>query len=145
VQAIVFNRSKPSHNTEKYIDYDSLLAAWWSAHRRYATLRTRPIVVFVCETWERAHQNAALADRLMTGSIGHSGTPPQDWYYAGRDHIFFMAETDIYHGSLRALSLHRLPPKLRDALGQGSHPQPEIVSLLPPPMIGAWKRQPAGE
>ena len=81
----------------------------------------------------------------MTGSIGHSGTPPQDWYYGGRDHIFFMAEPDVYHGSLRALALHRLPPKLREALGQGHHPQPEIVSLLPPPMIGAWKRQQPGD
>jgi hypothetical protein len=138
---VELDRSKPSHNTEKYIDYDSFLTAWASAHRRYATLGTRPVVVFVCETSERALQNAALADKLMTGAVGHSGTPPQDWYYAGRDHIFFMCETDIYYGSLRALALNPLPPKLRDALGQGAHPQASVVSLLPPTMIGAGRRR----
>jgi hypothetical protein len=142
---VELDRSKPSHNEEKFTDYDALLTAWWSEHRRYSTLGTRPVVVFVHQTWERAQQNAARADQLMTGGIGHSGTPPQTWYYAGRDHTFFMAEEDIYHGSLRALALHRWPPRLRDALGQGAHPQPEVVSLMPPPMTGASKRaQPTG-
>jgi hypothetical protein len=138
---IELDRSKPSHNTDKFIDYDSFLVAWWATHRRYATLATRPVVVFVCQTWERALQNAALADKLMTGAIGHSGTPAQDWYYAGRDHIFFTAETDIYFESLRALALHPWPPNLRDALGQGEHSQPTVVSLLPPSMIEAHKRR----
>ena len=134
------DRAKPSHNRDKYLDYDGFLSGWWSEHRRYRALGTRPAVVVVCETWERAQQNAALADKLMTGSIGHSGTPPQDWYYPGRDHIFFMAEPDIYYESLRAVALHPWPPTLRQALGHGSHPQPTVVSLLPPSMIGAWKR-----
>ncbi len=138
---VELDRSKPSHNTEKYLDYDSFLSAWGLMHRRYATLGTRPVVVFVCQNWERALQNAALADKLMTGAIGHSGTPPQDWYYAGRDHMFFTAETDIYFESLRALALHPWPPKLRDALGQGAHSQPNVVSLLPPSMIEAHKRR----
>ena len=126
-------------------DYDAFLTAWWSEHKRYGTLGTRPVLVFVCPTLKRAEQLAALADELMTGGIGHSGTPPQTWYYAGRDHTFFMAEEDIYHGSLRALALHRWPPRLRDALGQGAHPQPEFVSLMPPAMTGASKRaQPTG-
>jgi hypothetical protein len=142
---VEIDRSKPSHNQEKYVDYDSFLSAWWSEHRRCSTLGTRPVVAFVCESWERAQQNAALADKLMSASIGHSGTPPQNWYYAGRDHIFWLAEPDIYHGSLRALALHPLPPKLREALGQGAHPQPSIVSLFPPPMLGAWKRRPEAQ
>ncbi len=137
---VEIDRSKPSHNQDKYIDYDSLLVAWWQTHRRFSTLRTRPVVAVVSQTWEGAQQNAALADRMMTGSIGHSGTPPQAWYYAGRDHIFFMAKEDIYYGSLRALALHRLPPRIREALGYGAHPQPSIVNLLPPSMIGAYQR-----
>lgn len=132
---VELDRSKPSHNADKYIDYDSFLTAWSLTHRRYMTLRTRPVIVFVCETSERVLQNAALADKLMTGAIGHSGTPPQDWYYPGRDHIFFCAEQDIYFGSLRALALHPWPPKLREALGQGDHSQPALVSLLPPSML----------
>ena len=118
------------------IDYDALLTAWWSEHKRYGTLSTRPVVVVVCQSWERAQENAARADRLMTGAVGHSGTPPQTWYHAGRDHIFFAAEEDIYHGSLRALALPDYPPRLREAFGQGSHAQPEIVWLLPPTMVG---------
>jgi hypothetical protein len=131
---IEIDRSKPGRNEEKYIDYDAMLTAWWSEHKRFGTLSTRPVVVVVCQSWERAQENAARADRLMTGAVGHSGTPPQTWYHAGRDHIFFAAEEDVYHGSLRALALPDYPPRLREALGQGSHPQPEIVWLLPPTM-----------
>ena len=131
---VEIDRGKPGRNEEKYLDYDALLTAWWSEHRRFSTLGTRPVVVFICPTWKLALENASRADRLMTGAIGHSGTPPQTWYYAGRDHIFFTAEEDMYHGSLRALALPQNPPRLRDALGHGSHAQPELVWLLPPSM-----------
>ena len=46
----------------------------------------------------------------MTGRIGAMGTPPEHWYYAGRDHLFFAMEGDIHHRDLSALALpsHRL-------------------------------------
>ena len=33
------------------------------------------------------------------------GTPAEHWYYAGRDHVFFAVEADIYCGELSALAL----------------------------------------
>ena len=39
----------------------------------------------------------------MTGRIGAMGTAPHEWYYAGRDHVFFAAEPDIHHGLARRI------------------------------------------
>ena len=100
--------------------------------------------MFVCETWERALQNAALADKLMTGAVGHSGTPPQDWYYAGRDHIFFMCRDRHLLRLTAGARAAPWPPKLRDALGPRGPPSADDrCRLLPPPMVEARKRKPA--
>ena len=60
----------------------------------------------------------------MTGRIGAMGTPPHEWYYAGRDHVFFAAEPDIHHDSLDAFALPPLPPPFvsgsRAAISSGS-------------------------
>jgi hypothetical protein len=45
----------------------------------------------------------------MTGRIGVMGTPPEHWYYAGRDHLFFAIEADIHHATCvhsRSLRFH---------------------------------------
>jgi hypothetical protein len=63
------------------------------------------------------------------------GAPADQWYYAGREHLFFASETDIHAGTLAALALPTVPPNLRDLL-HGDHAlalQP--VSLLPEPLV----------
>jgi hypothetical protein len=44
------------------------------------------------------------------------GTSAEDWYYAGRDHIFFAVEAAIHHGGPSALGLPPEPPGLRERL-----------------------------
>lgn len=136
---------RSSYNKQKFIDYDALLTAWWTLHPRYEKLGARPVVVFVCTSWEKARQYASVADEVVTGRVGYQGTSPKDWYFPGREHIFFTAEEDLYNGSLRARALPKLPPAVRSALGEGDHEQSRVVSLLPPSMIGAHKRKQAGE
>ena len=53
---------------------------------------------------------------MLTGRTGPMGTPAHEWYFAGRDHIFFAAEPDIYRGSLAALALPQHPPAVRTRL-----------------------------
>ena len=67
----------------------------------------------------------------MTGRIGAMGTPPHEWYYAGRDHVFFAAEPDIHHGSLAALALPPLPPAVREKLTGSDQLELARVDLLP--------------
>ena len=57
----------------------------------------------------------------MSGRIGAMGSGPHEWYYGGRDHVFFAAEPDIHHDSLAALALPPLPPAVREQL-TGSYP-----------------------
>ena len=61
--------------------------------------------MFVCPDAQAALALAQEADEAMTGRIGVMGTPAEHWYHAGRDHIFFAVEADIYHGDLSALAL----------------------------------------
>jgi hypothetical protein len=105
-----------SYNVEKFRKYDAFLTAWCSAHRRFRQLGTRPGVVFVCRTAEMALAYAQAADQTLKGSIGVTGSPRQDRYYPGRDHLFFVVEADIHRGRLTALALPQLPPDLREAL-----------------------------
>ena len=51
----------------------------------------------------------------MTGRIGAMGSAAAQWYYAGRDHVFFAAEPDIHHDSLAALASPRSPGAARAA------------------------------
>lgn len=49
----------------------------------------------------------------MSGRIGAMGTPARDWFFFGREHVFFAAEPDLHRGSQRALALPSLPPTVR--------------------------------
>ena len=55
----------------------------------------------------------------MAGLIGAMGSATHEWYYAGRDHIFFAAEADIYHDSLSA----RVAPRASSGGAQHAHGQ----------------------
>jgi hypothetical protein len=52
----------------------------------------------------------------MSGRIGVMGTSAEHWYYAGRDHVFFVTEGDIHMGYLSALALPAYQPGLRERL-----------------------------
>ena len=128
---------RPSYNRDKFLAYDAFLTGWSLAHPRYRTLGTRPVVVFVCRDARTALAYAQEADRAMAGRIGAMGTPPHEWYYAGRDHVFFAVEPDIHHGSLAALALPPLPPEVRENLTGSDHLELARVELLPPAVVDA--------
>ena len=107
---------RPSYNRDKFLAYDAFLCGWSLAHARYRTQGTRPAVVMVSPNNHAALGCAREADDLMTGRIGVMGTPAEHWSYAGRDHIFFAAESDIHRGDLSALALPPHPPGLRERL-----------------------------
>jgi hypothetical protein len=108
--------ARPSYNHDKFVAYDAFLCGWSLAHPRYQAQGTRPAVIFVSPNNHAALACACEADELMTGRIGAMGAPAEHWYYAGRDHLFFAAESDIHHGDLSALSLPPHPPGLRERL-----------------------------
>ena len=120
-----------SYNLEKFRKYDAFLTAWWTEHRRYLQLGTRPGVVFVCTTAEMAMAYARAADQTLKGSIGVTGSRPQDRYYPARDHILFAVERDIHDSQLTALALPALPPALREALDGPSNLSLSRVLLFP--------------
>jgi DNA-binding Lrp family transcriptional regulator len=128
---------RPSYNHEKFLAYDAFLTGWALAHPRYRTLGTRPVAVFVCRDAQTALACAHEADRVMTGRIGAMGMPPQEWYYAGRDHVFFATEPDIHHGSLAALALPALPPRVREKLTGSDQIELNRVDLLPHSVVAA--------
>jgi hypothetical protein len=121
---------RTSYNREKFCRYDAFLCAWWSEHRRYRQLGVRPAVVFVCRTPELALSYARAADEEMYGSIGVTGSASHERYYAGREHLFFATESDIYNGSLAALALPPLPPLVRSALDGETTLAVERVNLI---------------
>jgi hypothetical protein len=120
-----------SYNLEKFAKYDAFLTAWCMEHRRYRQLGTRPGVVFVCRTAEMAMAYARAADQTLKGSIGVTGSRPQDRYYPARDHVFFVVERDIHDSQLTALALPTLPPALRQALDGASNLSLSRVLLFP--------------
>jgi hypothetical protein len=122
--------ARPSYNREKFLAYDAFLCGWSLAHPRYRVQGTRPAVVFVCPDAHAALACALEADETMTGRIGAMGTPPEHWYYAGRDHLFFAMEDDIHHRDLSTLALPSQPPGLRDRLTGSRELSLERVSLL---------------
>jgi len=102
---------------QKFRHYDAFLTGWCLAHPRFKQLGTRPVVVVVAAHARDMLALADKADRAMRGAIGVQGTAAQDWYYAGRDHVFFALEEDLHRGSLAALALPGVPPALRARLG----------------------------
>jgi hypothetical protein len=132
---------RPSYNQEKFQAYDAFLTGWARAHARYRTLGSRPVAVFVCPDARTTLAYAHEADRAMTGRIGAMGTPPHEWYYAGRDHVFFAAEPDIHHDSLAALALPPIPPAIREMLTGGDQLEVSRVDLLPRTVADAAHRR----
>ena len=126
--------ARPSYNHDKFLAYDAFLCGWSLAHRRYQTQATRPAVVFVCPDAHAALACAREADAALTGRIGVMGTPPDHWYFPGRDHLFFAVEADVHHCDLSAFALPPLPPGLRERLtGERDH-EVTRVALLPDPV-----------
>jgi hypothetical protein len=58
------------------------------------------------------------------------GAPAQQWYYAGRDHLFFAAEVDVHCGELIAFKLPAHPPGLRQQLLASRRFALETVALV---------------
>ena len=127
-----------SYNREKFRRYDAFLCGWWSELRRYRQLDTRPSVVFVCSTPEMAMTYARAADRELSGSIGITGSSAHDRYYPARDHLYFVAESDIHDDRLDALALPALPPDVREALDGNPDLSLRRVLLFP-----QWLTRPA--
>jgi hypothetical protein len=123
---------RPSYNRDKFLAYDAFLCSWSLAHPRFRTQGTRPAVVFVCRNHQAALACAREADELMTGRIGPMGAPAEQWYYVGRDHIFFAGEADMHHGELGALALPAHPPGIRQQLLADRRLVPEPVVLVIP-------------
>ena len=121
---------RPSYNREKFLAYDAFLCGWSLAHPRFRAQGTRPAVVFVCRSHRSVLACAREADAVMTGRIGPMGAPPEHWYHAGRDHLFFAGEGDIHRGELMALALPPHPPPLREQLTQTRELAVQSVSLL---------------
>ena len=98
-------------------------------------------MIFVCPDAHVALACAKEADAAMTGRIGVMGTPPEHWYYAGRDHLFFGVEADIHHGDVRALALPPLSPGLRERLTGQRELELARVELLPQNIVKAARGQ----
>ena len=132
---------RPSYNREKLVAYDAFLSGWCLEHPRYNTLGTRPVVLFVCRDERALLGCAKAADEAITGRIGVMGTPAEQWYYAGREHLFFALETDIHRGRLGAFGLPQLPPVVRDRLTDDHELALEPVLLLPETVVGKAARR----
>ena len=122
--------ARPSYNRDKFLAYDAFLCGWSLAHSRFRAQGTRPAVVFVSPNNHAALACAREADELLVGRVGVMGTAAERWYYAGRDHMFFAVESDIYHGELTALALPARPQGLRERLAESQELALERVSLL---------------
>ncbi len=110
-------KGKPSHNKPKFAAYDSFLLGWYREKPRYQHLHGRPVVLFLFTDEQDMRSNAEVADRMLDGRLGVMGTPLNEWYWPGREHIFFALEENVHYGSLRCFALPGLPPKIREALG----------------------------
>jgi len=125
---------RPSYNRDKFLAYDAFLAGWSLAHPRYQQLG-RPAVIFISRDPRAALALAKEADEALRGRIGISGTTPEHWYRAGRDHTFFAVEPDIHNGDLSLLALPQLPPELRQKTTGKRDLELRRVALLPDQLI----------
>lgn len=101
---------------EKLRRYDALLAAWWMRLRRYEHLRTRPILIIVCQDIDTMRRYAHAADQTLKAAIGATGSPAHERYYPGREHTLLAIEQDIHHGQAVVYALPSLPPEVREAV-----------------------------
>lgn len=129
-----------SYNVPKFKRYDTFLTGWWGELRRYQQIGTRPIVVFVCPSEDVARAYALAADEALVGSVGVTGTPAHERYYAAREHLVFAVEEDLYWDELTVLALPALPPEVREALDGTREPALERVRLLPERVVRAGRR-----
>jgi len=127
---------RAAYNREKFLAYDAFLCGWCLEHPRYKTLGTRPVVLFLFRDERSLLGCAKAADEAMTGRVGVMGSPADQWYYAGRDHLFIALETDIHRGQLTAFALPRDPPGLREKLSGDRGLALEPVELLPRTTVG---------
>lgn len=132
---------RPSYNREKLLAYDAFLCGWCLEHPRYKTLATRPVVVFVCRDQRSLLGCAKVADEALTGRIGVMGAPADQWYYAGREHLFFAEETEICSGRVSAFALPSLPPNVRERLTADRHLALQPVLLLPETVLEKASRE----
>ena len=119
---------------ERLARYDAFITGWFRLVDRYQTLKTPPIVVFVCEDEPSAIALAELADGALTGQIAKAGTEAHEWPAPARRTIFFAAERAIHEGSLEAFKLQPLPPELRTD-GDTAF-APRKVAIVDPRMLG---------
>ena len=131
---------RPSYNRDKLLAYDAFLCGWCLEHPRYKTLETRPVVLFVCRDDRSLLGCAKAADETLVGRIGVMGAPADQWYYAGREHIFFASEVDIHRGRLDALALPSLPPSVRERLAGDRELALQPVLLLPDAVVAKSAR-----
>jgi hypothetical protein len=127
---------RAAYNDDKLRKYDAFLTGWALEHQRIRRLGTRPIVVLTSPNAKRLLTLMRHADKVMRGRIGLLGTPEHEWYYPGRDHVLFAVESDVHHGSLRALKLPALPADVRARLGEESFTL-RRVGILPHALLRA--------
>jgi hypothetical protein len=124
-----------SHNRPKLAAYDAFLTGWCLGHLRYRQRGHRPVLLFVARDTEDAIALLRVADEVMVGQFGVTGTDdPTRWYYAGRDHPVVMEEEEIHHGSVGSWALPPLPRHVRRDVEGTDELIPRRVSLLPQQM-----------
>ncbi len=130
--------SNPASVEERLRRYDGLIAGWASLLKRYQSLGTPPLVVFVCEDERVQKKLVRLADRVLTARLAKPGTEEADWPCPARKAIFFSLERDMHEGSLRALQVAEHPPDVRVRLGGRDEKEcrPWHVHIVEPRMLG---------
>jgi hypothetical protein len=117
--------------------YDGLVSGWARMLRRYRSLGTVPVVVFVSEDERSRLKLLQVADRTLTTRIAKAGSDEREWPYLGRRSILFAIERDVHEGSLAALALPALPPDARARLGEPEALTPRRVHVVDPRLLPA--------
>ncbi|HET6507074.1 MAG TPA: replication-relaxation family protein [Baekduia sp.] len=122
---------------ERLRRYDGLVSGWARMLRRYRSLGTVPVVVFVSEDERSRLKLLQVADRALTTRIAKAGSDEREWPYLGRRSILFAVERDVHEGSLAALALPALPPEARARLGEPEALTPRRVHVVDPRLLPA--------